>query len=96
MITEIAVLKIDAAQSKDFEKMHNDVVKILRRQTGYKSDKLLSAHEVAGQYVLMVEWESINDHQKFIDSTEYPLMSEPYGKFVKDFSFAHYTTVVRS
>ncbi len=41
MVTEIAILKIDAAQSKDFEKMHNDVVKILRRQTGYKSDKLL-------------------------------------------------------
>jgi hypothetical protein len=42
----------------------------------------------------MVEWESIAHHQKFIDSDEYALMAEPYGKFVKDSTFAHYTSVV--
>lgn len=96
MVREICILMVEPAQTKEFEKMHADVVSVLRRQPGYHSDKLLAAREVSGQYVLMVEWESVEAHQKFIDSNDYPLMSSPYGKFVKDSSFAHYTSVVES
>jgi heme-degrading monooxygenase HmoA len=96
MVQEICILKVDSTQSKEFEKMHTDVIGVLRHQPGYHSDKLLAACEVPGQFVLMVEWDSVEAHQMFIDSKDYPLMSIPYGKFVKDSSFAHYISVVES
>ncbi|MCU0488197.1 MAG: antibiotic biosynthesis monooxygenase [Anaerolineales bacterium] len=93
MVTEIAILKIDPAHTAAFEATHRQVIGVLRRQPGYQKDTLVKAHEVPGQYVLMVEWESIAAHQAFIDSPDYPEMSGPYGKFVQDSSFAHYTTL---
>lgn len=93
MVTEIAILKIDPTQAAAFEETHHQVIGVLRRQPGYHKDTLVKAHEVPGQYILMVEWDSIAAHQAFIDSTDYPEMSGPYGNFVQASSFAYYTTI---
>lgn len=96
MVTEVAILKIDQNKAKDFEKMYAEVVPVLRRQSGYISDKLMHANERPEEYILAVEWENIDSHQRFIDSSEYSQMSDPFGKYVIESTFAHYFTVAKS
>ena len=93
MITEIAMLTVDSSEVEAFEKMYQEVVPVLRKQPGYLSDTLMHAIERPDEYILAVEWESVKDHERFIESEEYPNMSGPFGEFVKDSSFAHYRTV---
>lgn len=97
MVTEIAILTIDAKQAPEFEKMASEITpKILRKQKGYISDKLFHAIERPGEYILAVEWENVEAHKAFIASQEYALMSDPFGKFVKNSTFAHYVTTIHS
>jgi heme-degrading monooxygenase HmoA len=96
MVTEVAILKIDPANASAFEQMYEEVVPVLRRQAGYQSDKLLRAIERPEEYILSVEWDSVDAHQAFIDSDEYSLMAEPFGGFVVDSGFAHYNTISAS
>jgi heme-degrading monooxygenase HmoA len=93
MVTELAIIKIDPSESESFEKMYKEVVSVLREQPGYQHDKLMRAIERPEEYLLAVEWDSVGSHQAFIDSDSYSLMSDPFGKFVKDSSFAHFNTV---
>ncbi len=93
MVTELAILKIDPAEAEAFEKTYQDVVHILRRQGGYLADKLMQGVERPEEYVLAVEWESVEDHQRFIDSADYPSLDGALGKYVKEGSFAHYRTI---
>lgn len=96
MVTEVAILKIDPSKAEAFEKMYSDVVPVLRRQDGYINDSLMRAIERPEEYILSVEWEAVESHQNFIDSSEYPLMSGPFGEFVLDSHFAHYNIVAQS
>ena len=93
MITELAILKINPAKTEKFEKTYQDVVHILRKQPGYLDDKLMRAIERPEEYVLAVEWGSVEDHQRFIDSADYPSLDGALGQFVKDASIAHYITL---
>jgi|WetSurMetagenome_2_1015567.scaffolds.fasta_scaffold412689_1 heme-degrading monooxygenase HmoA len=91
MVTEIAIFKIDPKKASEFEKMAAEISpKTLRKQKGYISDRLLHAIERPEEYILAVEWESVEAHQKFIDSKDYALMSGPFGNFVIESTFAHY------
>ena len=96
MVTEVAILKIDPEKAEAFEKMYSKVVPVLRRQDGYISDELSRAIERPEEYILRVEWENVESHQKFIDSSDYPQMSGPFGEYVLDAGFAHYNTVAKS
>ena len=93
MITELAILKINPAKAEKFEKTYQDVVHILHKQPGYLNDKLMRAIERPEEYVLAVEWGSVEDHQRFIDSADYPSLDGALGQFVKDASIAHYNTL---
>ena len=93
MVTEIFVFKIDPAEAQEFENVYTEVVPVLRGQKGYRSDKLMRAIERPAEYILAVEWDSIDAHQAFIDSDAYPEMDGPFGRFVIEGKLAHYTTV---
>jgi heme-degrading monooxygenase HmoA len=94
MITEISLMKIDPEKSDMFEKMAAEITpKTLRKQKGYRSDKLFHSIEHPEEYILVIEWESVEAHKAFINSKDYPLMSDPFGKFVINSTFAHYKEV---
>jgi len=93
MVTEVFVFKIDPAEDRTFEKMYAEVVPVLRRQKGYQSDKLMRAIERPDEYILAVEWDSVEAHQAFAGSADYPEMDGPFGGFVKEGILAHYKTV---
>ena len=93
MITEIAILKIDPPEAERFEQTYRDVVHILQRQAGYQSDKLMRAIEHPEQYILTVEWGSVEDHLRFIDGSDYPDLDGALGVYVIEASFAHYNSI---
>ena len=93
MIKEIAILKIDPARAEAFEGVYRDVAHILRRQPGYRSDRLYRAIERPEEYILEVEWESVADHENFISADDYPDLDGALGLFVKEGGFAHYRLV---
>lgn len=93
MITEVAILKIDPAEAVEFERTYNEVVHILRRQSGYRSDKLMRAIEYPEQYILAVEWGSVEDHLNFIAAPDYPDLDGALSEYIIDGSFAHYHIV---
>lgn len=93
MITEIAILKIDPTQSDDFEHTYREVVHILQRQPGYQSERLMRSIEDPEQYILAVEWDSKEDHLRFMDAPDYPDLDGALGKYVKDAAVAHYCTL---
>jgi len=72
MITEIAVLYVKENELEAFE---NDFVKAgqyISSIAGYKTHSLQKCIEVPNKYVLLVEWEKLEDHTiGFRQSEEY-------------------------
>ncbi len=72
MITEIAILKIKDQQNKAFEANFAKAEKIISKMKGYISHELLKCIEADNQYILIVRWETQEDHTiGFRKSDEY-------------------------
>lgn len=64
MILEVAVLNIKKGLSKDFEKSFNEAEKIISSMKGYVSHELKKSVENQDKYLLLVNWETIQDHEE--------------------------------
>jgi heme-degrading monooxygenase HmoA len=62
MILEQAILYIKEHQSKAFEADFKKAGNIINKMPGYKIHQLLKCLEVEDKYLLLVEWETIEDH----------------------------------
>jgi heme-degrading monooxygenase HmoA len=72
MITEIAILKIKDQQDKEFEANFIKAEKIISKMKGYINHELLKCIEADNQYLLIVRWETLEDHTiGFRNSEEY-------------------------
>jgi len=72
MILEQAVLHIKNDQSKAFEVDFKIAANIICKMAGYKSHQLLKCLESDDKYLLLIEWEKLEDHTiGFRNSEEY-------------------------
>lgn len=72
MILEVAILNIKAGSSADFEKAFNVAQEIISSMKGYVSHQLKKCLEEADKYILLVNWETLEDHTEgFRGSEEY-------------------------
>jgi heme-degrading monooxygenase HmoA len=72
MITEIALLKIKTGGSQAFEAAFADAQKIISSMKGYIRHELQKCMEEEDKYLLVVHWESLEDHTiGFRQSREY-------------------------
>lgn len=72
MILEVAILNIKKGQSVDFEKSFQEAQKIISSMKGYISHELKKCIEKDDKYILLVNWETIEDHEiGFRKSEEY-------------------------
>ena len=72
MILEIAILDIKPGLESDFEKSFLVAQKIIASMTGYISHELKRCLENKSRYVLLVKWDSLEDHTiGFRGSKEY-------------------------
>jgi heme-degrading monooxygenase HmoA len=72
MVLEVAMLNIKSGQTKDFETAFAKAQLIISSMNGYISHQLKKCLENDHQYILLVEWEKLEDHTVgFRGSQEY-------------------------
>lgn len=72
MVLEKAVLKLRPGMASDFEKDFQNASKIISSMQGYMEHSLLRCLEHKDQYLLLVKWQTIEDHEiGFRKSEEY-------------------------
>lgn len=63
MILEVAILNIKKGLSIDFENSFLEAKNIISSMNGYISHELKKCIEQEDKYILMVNWETIEDHE---------------------------------
>ena len=72
MILEVAVLNIIPGKQLDFENSFDPAQRIISSMKGYISHELQKCIENDHQYILLVKWETLEDHTiGFRHSDEY-------------------------
>ena len=72
MILEIAMLQVKPGLEADYEQAFKKASAIISSMNGYIHHELQRCIEVDGKYVLLVQWENLEDHTiGFRESPEY-------------------------
>lgn len=62
MILEVAMLQVKEGMENEFEDAFRKASLIISSMKGYISHELQSCIETKGKYLLLVHWESLDDH----------------------------------
>ncbi|WP_405295969.1 antibiotic biosynthesis monooxygenase family protein [Algibacter sp. Ld11] len=92
MILEVAILNIKKGLSSDFENAFQIAQKIISSMKGYISHDLKKSVEQDDKYILLVHWETIEDHEVgFRKSQEYQQWKTLLHSFYEPFPIVeHY------
>ena len=72
MVLEVAVLDVIKGQESQFENNFKQAEKIISNMNGYLSHQLKRCFEKPNRYILLVNWETLEDHTiGFRQSKEY-------------------------
>jgi heme-degrading monooxygenase HmoA len=96
MITEVAILIVKEGQEDQFEKDFRIAGKYISSIKGYKSHSLKRCIEQTNKYLLLVNWDALEDHtERFRKSDQYinwkNLLHHYYDPFP---TVEHYRTIV--
>jgi heme-degrading monooxygenase HmoA len=95
MVLELAVLDVRPGQTDEFESAFDEAKAIISSMRGFVSLELQRCIEVEGRYVLLVEWERLEDHTEgFRGAPEYERWRDLLHHFYDPFpTVEHYTRV---
>jgi heme-degrading monooxygenase HmoA len=95
MILEVATLQIRSGMAADFEAAFRSAQSIIAATPGYLSHALQRCLEHPDQYVLLVQWQSVEAHEKgFRQSTGYAEWKRLLHHFYDPFpTVLHYEAV---
>ena len=72
MILEAVMLNIKFGEEQDFERAFKEACSIISSMNGYLSHELHRCLEVKGKYLLLVRWQTLEDHTiGFRESSDY-------------------------
>ncbi len=96
MILEAAILNVKAGQSTEFEAAFKEASTIIAASPGYLGHRLQRCLEVADKYLLLVRWETLEDHiAGFRGSVAYAEWRRLLHHFYEPFPVVeHFTEVV--
>lgn len=96
-ILEIAILKIKPGKNQEFEIAFAEASQIISAMPGYISLDLQKCIEIDHQYLLLVNWETLEDHtQGFRRSPEYQIWKKLLHHFYDPFPIVeHYKTLIQ-
>lgn len=96
MILEAAPLQVRPGQSQAFEAAFAEAQSIIASMKGYRSHQLQRCIEREGHYLLLVEWETLADHEVgFRKSPEYQRWKQLLHHFYDPFpTVLHYERVL--
>lgn len=63
MILEVAILKIKPEKNLEFEAAFEQATTIISSMPGYINHDLKKCIEVDNQYILLVNWQTLDDHE---------------------------------
>jgi heme-degrading monooxygenase HmoA len=97
MILEVAVLNVIPEKTVEFEFAFEKAQEIISSMKGWKSHELHQCLEVPNRYILLVEWENLEDHTVgFRKSPEYLQWKSLLHHFYSPFpEVDHYTLKFR-
>ncbi len=98
MILEKAVLNVKPGMSSEFEKDFNTASKIIASMQGYIEHSLFRCLEHEDQYLLLVKWQTLEDHEiGFRKSKEYLEWKELLHHYYDPFPIVeHYVLTYRT
>jgi heme-degrading monooxygenase HmoA len=96
MILEVAVLNVKKDQTAAFEAAFKQASPIIASMPGYSSHELQRCLEVPNRYILLVRWETLEDHTiGFRQSAEYQEWKRLLHHFYDPFpTVEHYEMVL--
>jgi heme-degrading monooxygenase HmoA len=98
MILEVAVLDVRAGMAPAFEAAFREASAIIAAMPGYVSHEIQRCIEVPGRYILLVNWQRLEDHTVgFRGSPQYQEWKRLLHHFYHPFpTVEHYERVVPS
>lgn len=95
MILEVAILNITPDKNMDFEAAFAKAAPIIQSMKGYISHELQHCIENKNRYILLVRWETLDDHVVgFRQSVKYQEWKELLHHFYEPFPVVeHYKTI---
>lgn len=98
MILEVAILRIKENLAQQFESDFLEAGKYISSIKGYKSHTLRKCIEQRNKYILLVEWETIEDHKiGFRTSEAYIKWKTLLHHYYNPFPVVeHYKTIVKN
>ncbi len=93
MILEVAILNIFPDKTIEFEASFEISQSIISSMKGYRGHQLQKCLETSGRYILLVNWEKLEDHTiGFRESPEYQQWKDQLHHFYFPFPVVeHYT-----
>ena len=96
MVLEVAILNVKPKEIESFETTFQKAQTIISSMKGYVSHDLQKCIEKTNQYILLVNWETLEDHEiGFRQSKEYQewkkLLHDFYDPFPK---VQHYQSIL--
>ena len=96
MILEVAILNVIAAKTSEFEAEFLIAEQIISSMKGYRSHQLQKCVEVSNRYILLVEWDSLEDHTiGFRQSQEYQEWKQLLHHFYDPFPMVEHHEMVQ-
>ncbi|MFB0838653.1 antibiotic biosynthesis monooxygenase [Arthrobacter sp. E44] len=96
MITEHALLPVVAGREEEFEAAFKQARPIIASMPGFVSLSLSRSVETPNTYLLLVEWESLEDHTVgFRDSPEYQQWRTLLHRFYEPFPVVEHFNPVK-
>jgi len=62
VVLEVAILDVKPGQSDEFETAFKEAQQIISSMNGYQSHQLQRCLEDTNRYILLVNWETLEDH----------------------------------
>ncbi len=95
MILEVAILDVKSGHEKEFEAAFGEAQEIISSMDGYVSHQLQKCIEIGNRYILLVNWQTLEDHTiGFRESEQYQEWRRLLHHFYDPFpEVEHYTSV---
>jgi heme-degrading monooxygenase HmoA len=95
MVTEIAILNVKPGLEKSFESAFGRAQAIIAATPGYCSHQLQKCIENSSRYLLIVNWQTLEDHTVgFRQSAEYQQWKELLHHFYEPFPTVEHFSVI--
>jgi len=97
MILEVAILDVKVGQEKQFESSFKKAQTIISGMTGYISHQLQKCIEKENRYILLVNWNTLEDHTVgFRESEPYKQWKELLHHYYSPFPEVEHYTMLES